>query len=259
MNSNKLTDQLAKSNSKALQRFTEINTKEDILRYVNGGGNIKELKDHLYIALKANLVLIDKMINDESQYNILKYGANEYEKTFELHNFLLECATEQNPIEHNKELLNDNRRDQYTINREIILKLYKDYIISNGTLPTITHISAKTGLSRQTITKHFKEIRNDHYLQDIIDGSYILVDSVLAKLFALGIETGNVNALKTFLDWHKDKSARIMYKNYIQVNNLILTEEDIKALPQESVIEIENFIKKFKPLKIQGGETKSMI
>ena len=75
----------------------------------------------------------------------------------------------------------------------------------------------------------------------------------------MGIETGNVNALKTFLDWHKDKSARIMYKNYIQVNNLILTEEDIKALPQESVIEIENFIKKFKPLKIQGGETKSMI
>ncbi len=40
-------------------------------------------------------------------------------------------------------------------------------------------------------------------------------------------------------------------KNYIQINNLILTEEDIRTLPQESVIEIENFVKKFQSIKEQ--------
>lgn len=109
-------------------------------------------------------------------------------------------------------------------------------------LPSVTEIAARSGLSRQTVNKHFKDMKSQGFLNDIIDGSSILIDSVLATLYKLGTQSRNVKALQVFLDWHKEIQPRITHKNYIQINNLVVTEDDIKALSPEKLIQLENII-----------------
>lgn len=246
----KATDKTQATNSKGLQKFTEIKCKEQIREYINNpGSDYQGIYNHFYEKLRNDLKDYQEVMN-RGDYKIQASG-NDLEKNSELVLYCLECINKKFPCIENKELLESTRRDAYTINREIILRLYNDFTISDGRLPSITTISSKTGLSRNTVTKHFKDLKSEGYLHDILDGSYILVDRVLAHLYKIGVETKDVKALKVFLDWHKGKSAWALQKNYIQINNLILTEDDIKTLPQESVIEIENFVKKFQTIKEQ--------
>lgn len=233
----------AQNKSKGLQKFTEIKSKDQIKAYLDQPGpEYKKLYDHLIHNCRTDLRFMQEVF-DHGDHNIQSSGCFDLENNNELLLYFLESLSQNVPCEENQELNETHRRDIYSVNREIILRLYRDFVISKGKLPAITNISALTGLSRTTVTKHFKDLKNEGYLQDILDGSYILVDSVLAHLYKIGIETNDVKALKTFLDWHKDKAARILQQNFLQFNNLVISAEAIKALPKEKLIQIEEVIR----------------
>lgn len=229
-------------NANSLQKFTEIRTKEQIKEFLDQPGqDYQGLQTHLFQKCKTDLQFLQDLM-DREVYNIEKSGCYNYELNSELFLYFWEYASQKYPVEENKEMFESQRRDQYIINREIILRYYKDYTLSNGRLPTITNLSAQTGLSRATVTKHFKDLKSETYLQEILEGSYILVDSILAHLYKIGVETKNIKAMKIFLDWHKSKISKVLQENYIQINNLVISNDEIQTLPKESLLEIENII-----------------
>jgi len=127
-------------------------------------------------------------------------------------------------------------------------------IVSNlmqelGRMPTVTEISLKSELSRQTIHKHFKEYAtNAHYLEQVEQFKF-MSSKVLAKVFKYAVN-GDMRAAKLYL------SAMGMYNepapkntliqnqnNYIQINGTVLSQETIKHLSDEQLNTIEAILK----------------
>ena len=67
----------------------------------------------------------------------------------------------------------------------------------------------------------------------------------LEKLYLIGIEDNNPTALKHFIKLSGiTANNTIQVNNFIQINNLKISNEDIKKLPFEDVLEIENIVSK---------------
>lgn len=127
-------------------------------------------------------------------------------------------------------------------------------IVSNlmqelGRMPTVTEISLKSELSRQTIHKHFKEYAtNAHYLEQVEQFKFMSA-KVLAKVFKLAVN-GDMRAAKLYLSTMgifnepAPKNTLIHNQNnYIQINGTVLSQEAIKRLSDEQLNNIEAILK----------------
>jgi hypothetical protein len=123
-------------------------------------------------------------------------------------------------------------------------------IVSNlmqelGRMPTVTEISSKSELSRQTIHKHFKEYAtNAHYLEQVEQFKF-MSSKVLAKVFKLAVN-GDMRAAKLYLSTMgmnnepAPKNTLIQNQNnYIQINGTVLSQEAIQRLSDEQLNTIE--------------------
>ncbi len=81
-------------------------------------------------------------------------------------------------------------------------------------------LEKSTGLSRQTISKHLKEFKDNELYKEHKAQFQILATSVLKKLFHLSMG-GNVQASKIFLDAVGETNQNIKANQYIdkQQNN----------------------------------------
>jgi len=127
-------------------------------------------------------------------------------------------------------------------------------IVSNlmqelGRMPTVTEISLKSELSRQTIHKHFKEYAtNAHYLEQVEQFKF-MSSKVLAKVFKYAVN-GDMRAAKLYLSTMgmnnepAPKNTLIQNQNnYIQINGTVLSQEAIKRLSDEQLNTIEAILK----------------
>lgn len=127
-------------------------------------------------------------------------------------------------------------------------------IVSNlmqelGRMPTVTEISLKSELSRQTIHKHFKEYAtNAHYLEQVEQFKF-MSSKVLAKVFKLAVN-GDMRAAKLYLSTMgmnnepAPKNTLIQNQNnYIQINGTVLSQEAIQRLSDEQLNTIEAILK----------------
>jgi hypothetical protein len=115
-------------------------------------------------------------------------------------------------------------------------------------MPSNTEIAVECRLSEETIYKHLREFK-EHYLYSHETDKYrLMIHRVLTTVFNLGVQ-GDVRACKVYLDYfngnvHSNPPNLIEQTNYIQINNLKITPNELRQLPPEILQKMENLIKR---------------
>jgi len=72
----------------------------------------------------------------------------------------------------------------------------------------------------------------------------IMTNSALSKLYLIGVQDNNASALKHFIQLSVGVNRTRNVNNYIQINNLKISNEDFNNLTKETIIEIEAIVPK---------------
>ena len=214
-------------NEKSLKKFTDfekIDTCKKVRSYLEKYPESKEeIADFLLDKLNVSL---NKKDGKEGLYNML------------LGHVMRD--------EDDKEALLFFRNQTYEINRDTICTFIHNNILEYGRFPSISVIADGTKLSRTTIYKHFKSGAMSKYGKTARGKMEYMATLALEKLYLVGIQDRNVSALKSFIELsgaiNKPPSQKV--NNYIQINNVKLSQEDIKELPHDVVAEIEQLLKR---------------
>lgn len=122
-----------------------------------------------------------------------------------------------------------------------------------GRMPSKTELATKTELSRQTIHKHLKEYRDHPIYLGQIEQFRFMASRVLAKVFAFAIN-GDIRAAKLYFEiiGNPGNSSSLntvinTQNNYIQINQMKLSQETIKRLTSDQLCQIETILKTVMP------------
>ena len=122
------------------------------------------------------------------------------------------------------------------------------FIEETGRMPTINNIVERCGISRVTISKHFKEYSNHPlYKQERIKFKF-MADRVLAKVFKIAVQDeGNVKAARLYLEavgmLNNVSNTVNTQNNFIQINQTRISQETIQKLNKRQALQIENILK----------------
>jgi len=123
-------------------------------------------------------------------------------------------------------------------------KLMRQY----GFMPPKSAIAEETGLSRQTIAKHFKEYKtHPEYLAEMEQFKF-MAPKILANVFKYALN-GDMKAARLYFEMvgaiNKQQPDTVVNEqnNYIQINNTILSQENLRQLSAEQLNQIENIIR----------------
>lgn len=208
---------------KSLQKITNI---EDLK-------TVKQTKEYLAENPDAKNDLWDSLTN-----RITENYAEELGNDFNLTNMLIATIDDEKVIE-------DIRNTTYETNHRVITSYIHNYIIENRCFPSMTQINKGTTLSRQTIYNHLKEGINSKHNKLVKGTNEIMSLSALSKLYLIGIQDRNANALKHFIQLSgiiNNNTSSV--NNFIQINNLKISREDFNQLPIETILEVEQLITK---------------
>ena len=129
------------------------------------------------------------------------------------------------------------RNHTYEYNHHAITAALNNSILENNCFPTMAHIGEITGLSRQTIYNHLHSGLKSNYNRVVMGRLEYMATHALSKLYLIGIKDNNPSALKHFIELSGafNRSPIEKVNSYIQINNVIITQEDIKNLPPKSI------------------------
>jgi len=139
------------------------------------------------------------------------------------------------------------KNDYWEANHQSISAALSNYINTNHTLPTKTALSGLTGLSRQTIHKHFKEYKQAGGFKFQQEAFELLTNNLLARLYGFAC-SGNVQAAKLFLELSgvlaptAKTTTTNTTNNFIQINNTLFSLESLKQLSPERLAEVEKLL-----------------
>ena len=209
----------------SLQKFTDLEvlkTEKDYLDFLeNDKSRYRDVINHLNE--KINLSYSEKQHND-----------------FKLCNIVFKCFDLMN----NKEAKENLKNRLFEHNQSVIIQSIHNYIIKYSHFPTHATIMDETGLSRQTIHKHLKNGLYSKYNDLVLKRLEGLTSNALTCLYKIGVNQGNVKALKTFIELSNQLTVKPNkgVTNYIQINNLKITSDEIQSLPSQTKNKIECII-----------------
>lgn len=145
----------------------------------------------------------------------------------------------------------DLRRQTWELNHNAIVTFVSVYLSDNAKMPTVTEISDKTGLSRETVTNHIHAFKKSKFAREQKDRFALLKPKIMGMLYKLSAE-GDVRAMRVLLDAIDktecdDKPAQVTQTNYIQINSVTITQDELQALPPAQRKKIETYILKQLP------------
>lgn len=115
-----------------------------------------------------------------------------------------------------------------------------------GRMPSKTEIAIRTELSRQTIHKHLKEYKT--HPQYLIQNEQFafMSNKVLSKVFQFAVN-GDIGAAKLFFNVINNNpmltNSKTINNNFIQINNLKISQEILEKLDYDDLSSIEVMIK----------------
>lgn len=224
---------ISKTSKQGLQRFTFFETLETREDYLELKTKNPELLSEYYSYLVKK---INEGITSESPESGI---IDKYYKRLEL------CTETLSP-EKGPEL----RRTRWQVNKTRIENVIHNYILTKNRIPAHCEIEERTGLSRQTISKHIKEGVTSNLYQEELNSFRLMTMNLLGCLYKLGIERKDVRAIKVYLDYFKEPTAGVtpnikQQNNYIQINNTLVDEITVNELPEVARLQIENIIKQY--------------
>jgi len=126
-----------------------------------------------------------------------------------------------------------SRNEIWERNHECILNVISWQTIQYRQIPTVKQIAEETKLSRVTVIKHLKEYYEGQAFREKENAFKFLREKLLAKIYSFAYD-GNMRAAKIFMDATGDRpslTVQNQQNNYIQVNGIVITEEQVKSLP----------------------------
>lgn len=138
------------------------------------------------------------------------------------------------------------RRRHYENNHTVIAGAIHNLLLEDLTFPTVKEIAERTNLSRMTVYRHLEAGLGSEYNTLVMNKHHIMADSALQALYRIGVQQRDTGALKAYIELSGASRKQNLSKvtNYIQINNLRLTQEDFEALPVEVLEDIEGQVKK---------------
>lgn len=186
---------------------------------------------------------------DKDGMDIMKEVANERYKVLkgeELDGFIEKIFDIMTP---------ETRNSMWESNHANIINEISRFIDNTGRMPTMFELSEKIGLSRQTLGKHLKEYRNHPQYFEHLEQFRFMSQKVLSKMFQLAMN-GNVRAGRLYLEMvggiGDEPGQAVNPKNFIQINNIILSQQDLSALRPDQIATIERVLIEAKVLEIAG-------
>lgn len=143
------------------------------------------------------------------------------------------------------------KRSLYQFNHSSILVVMHRGILENNIMPTITNIASETELSRTTVHKHLNDLKENGFDSEIRIQQKALVEQAITTLYKIGIRDSNPTALKYFIQFAEPSTRVKTINNYIQINNVKITQGDIKILPDNIKEKLEDLLK---PFQLEMGE-----
>ncbi|HXB10443.1 MAG TPA: phBC6A51 family helix-turn-helix protein [Bacteroidia bacterium] len=144
----------------------------------------------------------------------------------------------------------DSNNDLWEGNHLLITGAINLLMRANGRMPTKIEIAEKTGLSRKTIHKHIKDLKDNPLFQEQDEQFKLVKGSMLSLLHNMAFK-GDVKAIKLFMEAtgilgnSKTVNKNIIENqhNYIQINETRLSQEQIKKLSPERLKQIEELLR----------------
>lgn len=134
-------------------------------------------------------------------------------------------------------------------NHHIITQEIHLFLEQYKMLPSKNHLMKVTNLSHSTIDKHLMEFASDINYKDYLNQMEFMAHKVLSKILTSALQ-GDISASRLFLEtigpFKRNQPITTFIKNqnnYLQFNNTILTEESLNKLPQEKLLQIEEWLK----------------
>jgi hypothetical protein len=214
-----------------LSDFEKIETPEQFLSFIESNPEkLPKYKDYLFDKLNAILRSEVKEEGDIDRY---------FNRLIKIHE-----------DEKDEVGVKSLRRDRWYVNESHINTYINNELMRTRIVPSVTSIAAATGISRTTVQKHIREGKDSEYYSEQRETLRGLTHSVLSHLFRIGIAGDNVKALKVFLDYFKESPALQQggthintQNNYIQINGVTISQEQITKLAPEQLIQIEQVLK----------------
>jgi hypothetical protein len=177
----------------------------------------------------------------------------------------LKGAERDNFLEKIDEVMHASAKSSiWEYNHLVITEAISELMRGSGVMPSKTAIAEKTGLSRQTVNKHLKEYQAQPEFTAQMEGFKFMAPQLLANVFKYAGD-GDMRAARLFFEMvgaiNKQQSNTAVNRqtNYIQVNNTILSQENLKQLSPRQLNQIEKIITKNGGQKVaraaeMGGE-----
>jgi len=182
-----------------------------------------------------------------------KYKGNEKEKALKHLFDYMEGRTgieKLNIMNKFEALFAETTRNQLWENNHVQItgevdKLLREY----NRMPSVTEIANSCGLSRVTVDKHLKELKQGNFYSKHKEQYEAARDNLIAKLYKLAVN-GNMKAAKLFFDntYNMKEPSIINRNNFIQINSIVISQENIRHLKPEQLNAIETILKTALPM-----------
>jgi predicted transcriptional regulator len=139
------------------------------------------------------------------------------------------------------------KNDVWEQNHARISSTISSFMRRNGVMPTKNAIAEQTGLSRQTVAKHLAAYKEHPEYEDESEQFKFMTHTLLASVYRFATN-GDMRAARLYLEMvgalNKQPAGTVVneHKNYIQINNTILRQENLKQLSAEQLKQIEEIV-----------------
>jgi predicted transcriptional regulator len=132
-------------------------------------------------------------------------------------------------------------------NHMVISSAISNFMREHGFMPSKSTIAEETGLSRPTVAKHLAAYKtHPEYIAEIEQFKF-MAPKVLANVFKFAVN-GDMKAARLYFEMvgainnQQPNTVVNEQNNYIQINNTILSQENLRQLSAEQLNQIENII-----------------
>ena len=219
-----------KSTNKGLQKFTKMET-------------------------KLNEILSLEIITPSDTEHLSKV------ETTRLSELLTEKFRQLNGVEKDKfiqqieQIIDPNTKNElWESNHNQITWAISTIIQEYGRMPSKKEIAFKAELSRQTVHKHLKDYSNHPLFLQQNEQFRFLTSKVLARVFYYAVN-GDMAAAKLYLNVMGNLNGQFSnstliqtQNNYIQINGITLSQDQVKNLNPDQLTAIETILKTAIPI-----------
>lgn len=134
----------------------------------------------------------------------------------------------------------DDKNALWERNSQCVQQELHNYIITYKRTPSICELASLTNLSRVTVNKHIRSLKDSNIYKEEIEKHKILMGKIMSQLYVLSMK-GNVKAARLYAEIISKEDEKDKLVTYIkkQQNNFIMNNQ-INEIAKPELVSIKN-------------------